>query len=380
MRLTALQTIHFRNLASVLLEAHPRFNVLSGDNAQGKTNLLEAIYLCGTLRSFRAGKTEELIAFGQGEARVRARVEKEGIERLLEVRLSPGHKNARIDGKGTRASDYFGGMNVVLFQPDDLRLPRGAPSGRRRFVDRAVFSERPQYLAEAQAYERVLRSRNAVLREPGPPRPELLEVYDEQLARAAVPIVLRRATLVAELAPRAAEVFHRLTRTGRTLELLYRPAVAERDPSLALDQGRAIEAAMRQQLVADHRRDQARGATSAGPHTDDLDLSLDGRDAQKYASQGQLRAIVLALKIAEIEHLTERLGDAPILLLDDVSSELDATRNAQLFEFLDGRPGQVFITTTDPRHVRVEGARMDVRVVAGALEGPLVDVRGSAPS
>jgi len=110
-----------------------------------------------------------------------------------------------------------------------------------------------------------------------------------------------------------------------------------------------------------------RGTTSAGPHTDDLDLVLDGRDAQKYASQGQLRAIVLALKIAEIEHLTERLGDTPILLLDDVSSELDATRNAQLFDYIDQRPGQVFITTTDARHVRIAGPRRDFRMASGTI-------------
>ena len=366
MRIVALQTLAFRNLEAVVLEAHPRFNVLWGDNGQGKTNLLEAIYLVGTLRSFRASKTEELVAFGQPDALVRARLEKGGITRLLEVKVSPGHKTARIDGKGTRPVDYFGGMNVVLFQPDDLRLPRGAPSGRRRYIDRAIFSERPTYLPEAQAYERVLKSRNALLRAPGPYRPEQLEVYDEQLAKAAIAIVERRRTLVEILAPRATEVFARLTRTGRELRIAYRSAVAERGASI--DGPRQVEAAMREQLFADHRRDQARGTTSAGPHTDDLDLMLDGKDAQKYASQGQLRAIVLALKIAEIEHLTERLGEPPILLLDDVSSELDATRNVQLFEFLDGLPAQVFITTTDPAHVRVTGPRRQRRVLGGTLE------------
>lgn len=361
MRLVALQALQFRNL-ELVLEAHPRFNVLFGDNAQGKTNLLEAIYLAGTLRTFRAAKLEELVAFGAQEARVRARVDKDG-ERVLEVKVTPGHKTARIDGKAARPHDYFGSMNVVLFQPDDLRLPRGAPSGRRRFVDRAIFSERPAYLAEAQAYERVLRSRNALLRGAAPIDPQLLEVYDEQLAKAAVPIVERRRDLLSALGPRAQGVFQRLTRTGRVLDVAYRDAVAEREQTPL--SARALEEAVRTQLVQDRRRDQARGSTSAGPHTDDVTLHLDGKDAQKYASQGQLRAIVLALKIAEIEHLTERLGDAPILLLDDVSSELDATRNAQLFEFLDGRAGQVFITTTDPRHVRLEGERKEVRIAGG---------------
>ena len=366
MRILALQALSFRNLEQVTLEAHPRFNVVWGDNGQGKTNLLEAIYLVGTLRSFRASKSEELVGFGAQEARVRARVDKDEMTRVLEVRVSPGQKTARVDGKGTRASDYFGGMNVVLFQPDDLRLPRGAPGGRRRFVDRAIFGERPRYLQEAQAYEKILRSRNAVLRQPGPPAPDLLEVYDEQLAKAAVPIVEQRRAMVAALAPRAAEVFARLTRTGRELRMEYRASLVERGAT-SIEGNREIEDAMRTQLAADRRKDHARGATSAGPHTDDLELFLDDRDAQKYASQGQLRAIVLALKIAEIEYLGERLGDPPILLLDDVSSELDATRNAQLFEFLDSRPGQVFITTTDPKHVRLDGDRRDVRIASGTL-------------
>jgi DNA replication and repair protein RecF len=357
-RLTALEARSFRNLEHVVLEAHARFNVLSGDNGQGKTNLLEAVYLVGTLRSLRAAKVEELVRFGEAEARVRARVEKDGVQRLFEVRVSPGHKTARIDGKSTRAAAYFGGVNVVLFQPDDLRLPRGAPSGRRRFLDRAIFGERPGYATLAQTYERVLRSRNALL---------LIETYDEQLARAAVPIVQHRQAMAAALGPRAANVFHALSKSGRALALRYRPALAERGGEAAVESARQIEAAMREQLSADHRRDHARGATSAGPHTDDLELYLDERDAQKYASQGQLRAIVLALKIAEIEHLRERLGDSPILLLDDVSSELDATRNAQLFAFLDATPGQVFITTTDPKHVRVEGDRKDFRVAGGSI-------------
>src|SRR5262249_43065712 len=154
----------FRNLEQVLVEPHPRFNVLSGDNGQGKTNLLEAVYLLGTLRSFRAARVDELIRFGCARARVRARVRKLEVERLLEVELSPGHKSARVDGKGARAAAYFGGFNVVLFAPEDLRLPRGAPSGRRRFLDRAIFNAAPTYLAEVQTYERLLRSRNVLLR------------------------------------------------------------------------------------------------------------------------------------------------------------------------------------------------------------------------
>jgi DNA replication and repair protein RecF len=355
LRIHALETREFRNLAEIFLEPHPRFNVLWGDNGQGKTNLLEAIYLLGTLRSFRAGKTEEMVRFGAAQATVRARVEKLATQRLLEVQLAPGHKQARVDGKGARATDYFGGFNVVLFAPEDLRLPRGSPAGRRRFLDRAVWNAHPAYLGEVQTYERVLKSRNAVLREGGPP--DMLEVYDEQLARAAVPIVTRRRTLLTELAPRVRAAFEQVTQTGMTLGIAYETALDISD----------IEHSMREKLIADRRRDMARGATSSGPHVDDLELDLDGKTARAYASQGQLRAIVLALKIAEIEFLRENLGDAPVLLLDDVSSELDPTRNAQLFDFLKSVPCQAFITTTHRAHVLLAEERLDFQVVGGAV-------------
>jgi DNA replication and repair protein RecF len=354
-RIHALEARHFRNLEQVLLEPHPRFNVLSGDNGQGKTNVLEAIYLLGTLRSFRAGKTEEMVRFGAAQALVRARVEKLATQRMLEVTLAPGHKHARVDGKGARASDYFGGFNVVLFAPEDLRLPKGAPAGRRRFVDRAVWNAHPAYLGEVQTYEKVLRSRNAVLRDGGPE--SMLEVYDEQLAKAAVAIVTRRRALVDELGPRVRAAFERVTQTGLALAIDYETALDISD----------IEHSLRDRLVAERRKDLARGATSSGPHVDDLELVLDGKSAKVYASQGQLRAIVLALKIAEIEFLRDKLGDSPVLLLDDVSSELDPKRNAQLFDFLKSVPCQAFITTTHRSHVLLSEERLDFHVVAGTV-------------
>lgn len=357
MRIHAFEARDFRNLQNVLCEPHARFNVLWGDNAQGKTNLLEAIYLLGTLRSFRAGKTEEMVRFGCAQASVRARVEKLGTQRLLEVTLAAGRKQARVDGKGARASDYFGGFNVVLFAPEDLRLPKGPPSGRRRFLDRAVWNAQPLYLGEVQTYERVLKSRNALLRDGGPP--DLLEVYDEQLARAAVPIVSRRRALIGELEPLARGAFERVTQIGIALSISYETALDIEN----------IEYSMREKLIADRRKDTARGATSSGPHTDDLELILDGKAARLHASQGQLRAIVLALKIAEIEFIRTKLNDAPVLLLDDVSSELDATRNAQLFDFLKSVPCQAFITTTHRGHVLLTEERQDFHVVAGAVAG-----------
>jgi DNA replication and repair protein RecF len=246
---------------------------------------------------------------------------------------------------------------VVLFAPEDLRLPRGAPAQRRKFLDRAIWNGAPAYLGEAQTYDRVLRSRNAVLREGGA-RDDLLDVYDEQLAKAAAPIVARRRRLVEELRPRAQRAFERVT-GGLRLDVSH-------ETLLDFDEAQ-IPVELLAKLRAERGRDRARGATSSGPHTDDLALVLDGRAASAYASQGQLRAIVLALKIAEIELTTDRIGDPPVLLLDDVSSELDPTRNAQLFEFLRGVRCQAFITTTQATHVLLTEERKDYRVLSGTI-------------
>jgi DNA replication and repair protein RecF len=371
-RVLALEATAFRNLAPLLVEPHPRFNVFFGNNGQGKTNLLEAIYLLGTLRSFRAGKTEELIGFGQTQARVRARVERLGTEQLLEVALTPGHKSARVDGKSARAAHYFGGFNVVLFAPEDLRLVRGAPSGRRRFLDRAIFNAHPGYLTAVQTYERVLRSRNALLRMGRALDTQQLEIYDQQLVATAEPLWTQRRALVEALRPHLDNAFSFVTHGELALAARHRATIES--------------STLAEQLVRDRAKDQARGATSSGPHTDDLDLQLDGRSASAFASQGEARAIVLALKIAEITLLRERLGDWPVLLLDDVSSELDPTRNRQLFDFLVSMPGQVFVTTTQPDLVLIgrasqaskspssaapidNGNRKDFQMVKGVLTG-----------
>ena len=287
----------FRNLSQVLVEPHPRFNVFHGDNAQGKTNLLEAVYLLGTLRSFRAAKTEELLRFGSA-ARRAARVAQSWASSGCSRSMCCGGlgKSARCDGKcGAAAAQYFGGFNVVLFAPRRPAAAQGsagrgggassiAPSGTRT----------PDYPGEVQIYERILRLRNARSCAMGDAAPSLLEVYDLQLAKAAVPLVTRRRALVAELLPFVQRAFERVTQTGLTLEISYQGSLAAAEGELAAE--------LSGRLAADRRRDLARGATSSGPHTDELRLILNGRAAASFASQGQLRAMVLALKIAEIEY------------------------------------------------------------------------------
>jgi DNA replication and repair protein RecF len=368
MQLVAVEVLLFRNLRQVLVTPHPRMNVLAGPNGQGKTNFLEAIFLLGTLRAFRGGGLDELVSFGESQAYVRGRVSRGAVERLFEVGLRCGavrQKRARIDGKAVRAAgDYFGGFNVVLFAPEDLRLVRGAPAERRRFLDRAVSNAMPQFLPEAQTYDRILRSRNALLREYLKGKSdgaELLSVFDEQLAAAGAALVRRRRRFLADLLPRVQAAHESITRSGLTLGLGYDSKLVSQDDELSAELLVALRAA--------RRRDLERGFTGPGPHGDDLEIQLNGHPARFHASQGQVRAIILALKVAEIEHLTQVLGEPPILLLDDVSSELDPERTTYLFEFIGGLSCQAYLTTTMPGQLPLPPDRADFEVRSGEIRG-----------
>jgi DNA replication and repair protein RecF len=287
------------------------------------------------------------------------------VRRVYELEIEPHGRKVRLDGKAPRPlARYFGDFNVVLFAPEDLSLPRGAPAERRRFLDRAVFNRQPGYIAIAADYDKVLRSRNRVLRDLGEGRgnADMLAVYDEQLAGLGAQIIGARRAYLGELAPKFRAAFEAITRTGNAVDLGYQTID---DVS---DDERDVEALLAAAFATDRARDLARGSTSTGPHRDDLAFVFDTRDAGGFASQGQLRAIVLAWKTAELELLRDVHGEDPILLLDDVSSELDEHRNAYLFEYLATLAGQCFVTTTHRKHVLVAAQnRVDYQVREGRI-------------
>ena len=376
MRVDYLALQGVRNLRSVALEPRARFNVFSGDNGQGKTNLLETIFVVAALRSFRTAKLADLIAFGEPTATISARVIRSGLTRIYELAIEPHSKKIRLDGKSPRPlARYFGDFNVVLFAPEDLQLPRGSPSERRKFLDRAVFNHAPAYLVTVQDYEKVLRSRNRILRSiadgatPKNQADDLIAVYDQQLSELAATIIIARTTYLRELLPGFRAAFEAIARMGIDVDLTY-VASAELDNQWA---GRVAETVLAA-LQASRPRDLARGTTSVGPHRDDLCFMFGGRDAGSFASQGQLRAVVLAWKTAEMELLTRVHGDPPILLLDDVSSELDPSRNRYLFEHLAQLAGQCFVTTTAASHVLIANERADYIIRDGEIVNDLVSL------
>ena len=345
MRLLDAVIRRFRNLADVRLEPGPRATVLVGENGQGKTNTLEALYYVTTLRPLRATRLNELVQFGQSAtgASVLATYQLAGGPREFGVQVAGSERIVTLDGKKlSKLEDYFGQAFVVAFTPDDLALVKGAPDERRRFLDRAVFGRSPGYLSESRDYTRALKARNRLLREGSPAA--VREAFDAQLARLGARLWRRRLDLITELEPHVSRAFDAVGRLQTKLQLEYRPAAVTLDASMTeQDLLRVLTEGLDGRLALDSER----RFTSVGPHADDLGLLFGDRAARTYGSQGQQRAVVLALKIGEIENLRAHLGQYPLLLLDDVSSELDPDRNRYLMEYLRGLDAQVILTTTD---------------------------------
>jgi DNA replication and repair protein RecF len=366
-KLLALDIQDFRNIAQASFAPSPRATILVGRNGQGKTNLLEAIYLLATLKPLRAARLAELVRFGEPMAKVAADFDSPGGPRRIAVEVVSGGRTAYLDGKPQdRPEAYFDGLAAVCFSPDDLLLVKAGPEGRRRFLDRAAFNRWPAVLAEVREYLRALRARNAALRSGS----EDVEVsFRAPLTRAGARLVLRRREVVGELAARLSQAYSEISGPASPeASLTYHPAAGLSATGSATE----VEAALASVLEGRLSRDRDRGYTSAGPHMDDLSLALDGRAARVFASQGQQRALILALKIAEIENLRSAQGQPPLLLLDDVSSELDPDKNRYLLEYLARLSGQAFLTTTDHRllqpaagpdslFVDVEQGRLSVR-------------------
>lgn len=376
MEITSLHIRTFRNLEHVRLEPNLRFNVFSGQNGQGKTNLLEAVYLLAALKSFRPQKNSELIGWDHASAHLEAEIDRAGHHRHVQVGIASSGKQVKLNGMNVGASDYFGALNTVVFSPEDVGLLRGAPAERRRFLDRAIFNTRPAYLADMQAYEQVLRQRNALLKEEHVPT-MLLEVYNEQLAEHGASIVAQRWAYLVHYRQWFEETFRAIFggadagshahEVATSARLRYDsgwlpPHFSEEEPRQEEVRG-CLEAALAESYPVDRRR----GFTTVGAHRDDLLVELRGRSAKTYASQGQARALVLALKIAEIRFFQDRFNYTPVLLLDDVSSELDQQRNAYLFEFLQGSGGQVFITTTHRDYIRLSDEVSHFQVQNGVV-------------
>jgi DNA replication and repair protein RecF len=386
MWIRALSLQHFRNYRRLDIELPNGSTLIFGDNAQGKSNLLEAIFVLATARSERAQTDGELISWealddAQPVARVSAQVERADGPVALEViiaaragsigpaRLSAS-KRLRVNGVPKRQAGMVGQLAAVLFTTDDIDLIGGPPSGRRRYLDVALSQVEPAYARCSQAYGKVMTQRNALLRriQTGEARDSELDFWDGELAHDGAAMMQHRAEAMASLA-RAAPLAHEELSAGREqFSLVYEPRLPGWDAGRILADAGALEEALVAALLAGRGRDIAAAMTLTGPHRDDIALFLDGELAAAFASRGQQRTATLALRLAEARFMAERKGDSPVVLLDDVLSELDEGRRSAVLASLGGWD-QLVITSADPdRFGERLAAEKAFRVVAGEVE------------
>ncbi len=337
----------------------PRFNVLAGDNGQGKTNVLEAIYTLATSKAFRPSRTEDVVQHVYEVASVRGVFEEDGVSREQSVGQQRGTRMVRIDGKRPRTlAEYASRTPAVVFHPGDMSLPSGGGADRRRLLDRIALYLTPVALEDVDRYSRAVRERQRALDERGTNARDLPE-WEAIMVSHGLSVMKARGDAFTRLAEAATKAFSRIAPPGISLSLAYERSAPE--------SGEAFLEALVRARAADARR----GSALVGPHRDDLGIALGGQRVRGLASQGQQRLVVLALKAAEIEVIGVLKGVRPILLLDDVSSELDRERTAALFAFVGTQEGQIFLTTTRPELIDTSSSpavdRVDFKVVSGCV-------------
>lgn len=358
MKITSLYAVNFRNYSSCSLSLPAMVNVFYGRNAQGKTNFLEAVFYGAFGLSHRTAAEDELLRLGCGEMAVGLRYESfsGGHEIKIKKTVPPPAAGARakkeifLDGVKIRPREHYGAFNAVMFSPEDLQLVKGEPALRRRFLDMQIAQTDPVYYDLLLKYNRALSQRNRLLKEvrEGAASPALLDTWDRELALLAASLTAKRLQAAALLQQIASMVYGAIA--GRAEKFSVCCELKGNDGAVLCpepEEAAAFDAAYYQRLLAERRRpDILRGSTGIGPHRDDLRLLLDGLPLKAFGSQGQQRSAALALKLSQLEYVRRETGEFPVLLLDDVLSELDGSRRACLLSFIDGRV-QTFITVND---------------------------------
>ena len=316
MILKSIALNHFRNYSDMFLEFDKGTNILYGDNAQGKTNILEAVYVSGTTKSHKGSKDKELIQFGQEESHIRTVVERDGLDYQIDMHIKK-HKPKGIAINKVpikKASELFGILNIVFFSPEDLNIIKNGPSERRRFLDMELCQLDSIYLYHLTKYNKILNQRNKLLKDINF-RPELadtLSVWDMQLIEYGKKIINSRNKFIERLNEIVPNIHKNISGNREELILHYEPNVKEDD--------------MERELLKNQARDLKFGMTSIGPHRDDMSFNIQDVDIRRFGSQGQQRSCALSLKLSEIELVKQSIRETPVLILDDVLSELDSKR------------------------------------------------------
>ena len=356
MQITELTLRSYRSYETLHLAFDPGVQIFLGANAQGKTNIIEALYYAAFGRSHRTSSDAELIRVGADGAHIGLSFRRHDVPGELSFTFARGaRRRITYVGESLRQRDLVGLLPMVLFSPEDLFLVKGAPALRRRYLDAELSQASPAYYGELLRYTRILKQRNAVLKDIRErlAAPDDLPPWDAQLAKSAAYIVTRRIAAVAQLGALSARV-QAVLAAGEELALAYEIAGAGAEDFAEDDMTESLHVWYNKMLCEGRARDIARAATGVGPHLDDLVLRVGGMSLRSYGSQGQQRTGALALKLAELFYLQENIGEAPILLLDDVMSELDADRRRALLDFIRHEHIQTFITATDAAYFPAE--------------------------
>lgn len=346
MRIDELVLRYFRNYKEAIVRFSPALNLLVGENAQGKTNILEAIYFAALGSSHRNAEDADMVTWQQECASIELRFVSRGINGVLQIHLFKNRRRQiRINGQSAKLREVMGTLNVVLFSPEDLWLIKGAPAVRRRFLDNEISQANRSYYQRLLRYNHSLLQRNNLLKSIRDRQSsiEQLDVWDDQLAALAAAVTSKRLESLKKLNMLANLMHRKLTDGKEILSLHYSLQSSESEIPNTVS---ALTSWYKEKLLSNRQLDIARGSTSTGPHRDDLLLEVNGQNLRSFGSQGQQRTGVLALKLAELEFIKSETGEYPILLLDDVLSELDVSRREQLIAFIKNRI-QTFITATD---------------------------------
>ena len=338
---------NYRNLEKIDTKFDPNVNIFIGKNAQGKTNLLEAIYFLALTRSHRTNTDKELIHFGADYANIMGKVYKSQVNVNLRVLITKKGKKVWINRiEQPKLSKYVGQLNAILFSPEDLELIKGAPALRRKFMDQEFGQINSEYLFFASKYRQVLAQKNNYLKKlaKGQAKDQIfLDVLSDQLAGIAAEIISRRFKFLEYLSDFASEAYEHISLASEKLTITYRPSISGIKSS---DSTEEIYHKVLHNFQKTKIMEMKKGTTLSGPHRDDIEFKLNDRNAHLYASQGQQRSIALSIKLAEIQLVYHLTDEYPLLLLDDVMSELDHGRQSALLNYIHGKT-QTFITTTD---------------------------------
>lgn len=322
MKIESLKLKNFRNYELLALQFDEAVNIFYGDNAQGKTNVLEAVYLSGTTKSHRGTKDRDLIRFETDESHIETILEKNGIKYQIDMHLKKNSPKGIAINKIPikRASELFGIINIVFFSPEDLNIIKNGPGERRRFIDLELSQLDKLYLSQLSNYNRIVNQRNHLLKEIGFDRHALqtLEIWDLQLIQYGNKIIERRKEFIKQINEIISNIHKKLTGNRETIQIIYEPS----NGNLSLEQA----------LQKNREKDLRIKSTSVGPHRDDIAFLVGDIDIRKYGSQGQQRTAALSLKLSEIELVKQSIHDTPVLLLDDVLSELDKNRQNYLLD------------------------------------------------